>query len=71
MNVAFIGCGYVADIYARTLANYAHLDLVAVHDKNPQRAEAFSKEYGVPIAASLDAVLDDARIDIVVNLTNP
>ncbi len=71
MNVAFIGCGYVADIYARTLANYAELELAVVHDKNPQRAEAFSKMYDVPIASTLDAVLDDSRIDMVVNLTNP
>lgn len=71
MKVAFIGCGYVADIYARTLANYADLDLVAVHDRDGARAEAFSKAYDVPIAPTLDAVLDDSRIDIVVNLTNP
>lgn len=70
MNIAFIGCGYVADFYALTLRNHPQLKLVKVWDQDPERLEAFTKYWDVPAAASLeDALLSDVKV--VVNLTNP
>jgi predicted dehydrogenase len=32
MKIAVVGCGYVADSYAKTLANYPELELVGAYD---------------------------------------
>jgi predicted dehydrogenase len=71
LNIAMIGCGFVADYYIDTLANYPHLKLLGVMDRNQERAEKFSTFYSVPMYSSLEDVLSDSRIDIVLNLTNP
>lgn len=71
MNVAFVGCGYVADFYAITLKNHPQLNLVKVWDRDPERLRAFAQHWAVPAAQSLDEILRDPSIDLVVNLTNP
>ena len=72
VGIAFIGVGYVADLYMATLANWTgHLDLRGVFDRNPERQEVFASHYGVPTYPSMDALLADESVKIVVNLTNP
>lgn len=71
MNLAIVGCGFVADYYLSTLPNYPHLNLLGVMDRVPERAEHFSKHHNVPIYDSLKELLEDERVDIVLNLTNP
>jgi predicted dehydrogenase len=71
MRIAFVGCGYVADFYAATLPNHPALELVGAFDRNPERQHAFTEHYGVPGYPDLAALLDDARVELVVNLTNP
>lgn len=70
-GIAFIGCGYVADLYMQTLPAHPELRLVAVHDRDPERLAAFSTFHGVPARARLEQVLDDPAVEIVINLTNP
>ena len=72
MRIAYVGCGYVADFYHQTLANYHDtLKLAGVFDRDPERMTAFAAYYGVPTYASLEALLADDSVDIVLNLTNP
>lgn len=71
MRIAFIGCGYVADFYMLTLANHPGLELVSVMDRDAARAETFAAFHRVRRVATLREVLDDPRVEIVVNLTNP
>jgi predicted dehydrogenase len=71
MNIAFVGCGYVADYYATTLKNHASLNLAAVWDRDPVRLSAFCRHWKVKAARSLDELLSDRSIGLVVNLTNP
>ncbi|WND40138.1 Gfo/Idh/MocA family oxidoreductase (plasmid) [Streptomyces sp. BB1-1-1] len=66
-----MGCGYVADFYMATLPNYAHLRLIGVYDASAERAGKFSAHYGVPLYVSLEEILHDTSVEIVVNLTNP
>jgi predicted dehydrogenase len=70
MKLAIIGCGYVADFYITTLANYPTLEVVSVSDRDPRRAERFGAHYGLRVVNGLEAVLRGDS-DIVVNLTNP
>src|ERR1700678_2374855 len=71
MRIAIVGCGYVADFYMRTLRNHPELELVSVMDRDAHRSARFSKFYGTRRASSLAEVLDDPRVELVVNLTNP
>jgi predicted dehydrogenase len=71
VKIAVVGCGYVADHYMETLENHSNLQLLGVTDKRIERAEVLAKHYGVNVYPSLDAVLTDPDVQIVVNLTDP
>jgi predicted dehydrogenase len=71
MRLAFVGCGYVADLYMKTLREYRALDLAGVVDRDRARAERFASHYGVRKYDSLDELLGDRSVDTVLNLTNP
>ena len=71
MRIAIVGCGFVADYYLKTLPLHPNLELVGVMDRDPQRSENFSRYHSVPTYPSLEALLDDPQVSIVLNLTNP
>lgn len=71
MRIGILGCGFVADLYMRTLASHPALELVAAADHDPQRARAFAEHWQIPVKASLEDLLRDESIRIIVNLTNP
>ncbi len=71
MRIAIVGCGFVADYYLKTLPLHQELELIGVMDRDCDRAARFSAYHSLPTYPSLEALLDDPRIDIVVNLTNP
>ena len=70
MKIAFVGCGYVFDIYMRTRWAYPEMEILGVFDIDTRRAEVVRGHYGLSLYPSLDALLHDARVEIVVNLTN-
>lgn len=69
LRVAIVGAGNIAGPYAAELVAEPLVDLLGVTDLEPDRAAALAREVGVAIYPSLDAVLDDPRVDLVVNLT--
>jgi predicted dehydrogenase len=71
MRIALIGCGFVADYYISTLQSYPQLTVAGVMDRNPDRAERFAKCHSLPLYPSLQALLDDPNVELVLNLTNP
>ncbi|MGD0797000.1 MAG: Gfo/Idh/MocA family oxidoreductase [Acidobacteriaceae bacterium] len=71
MNLAIVGCGFVADYYLTTLALHPELKILGVMDRDAGRAELLSKTYGVAKYATLDELLGDNRVELVLNLTNP
>lgn len=70
-KIAFIGTGFVADYYMKTLQNYPDLNLTCCWDQNPQRLEQFCTYYDVQAANGLGEILAREDIDIIVNLTTP
>ena len=71
-GIAFVGAGYVADLYVQTLTNWSGtLALRGVHDRSAARQADFARHHGVGTYDDLDAVLADPTVEIVVNLTNP
>ncbi len=70
--VGIIGCGFVADLYMRSLALYPDIAVAAVYDRDPARLAAFADHWKVPPRRGLEAFLDALPEGaIVLNLTNP
>ena len=69
--LAVVGCGRAAVHYAETLQSYPHLQLTAAYDLVPERAQAFAARFGGRTCDSLDDLLADDSIEVVVNLTDP
>ncbi|ANE48614.1 oxidoreductase [Paenibacillus swuensis] len=71
VKVGIIGCGNISGIYFKNCKQYENLDLVACADLDVNRAQARAEEFGVPKAYSVDELLADTDIEIVINLTIP
>ncbi len=71
MRFGIVGCGYVADFYAKTLPNHPNLQLAGVFDTDADRSSAFAKRYGVHRYSSLEELLRGDTVALVANLTNP
>jgi predicted dehydrogenase len=71
MKVALVGCGFVADLYLLTLARYPSLQVAGAFDRDPQRLRECAAFHGVRACTSLDELLSDPNVQIVVNLTSP
>lgn len=71
MRLAFIGCGNVSTYYMNTLHLHPDLEMAGVMDIRSDRALKFSEYYGTKIYNSMEELLEDPTVDLVVNLTNP
>ncbi|MGE5469631.1 MAG: Gfo/Idh/MocA family protein [Bacteroidota bacterium] len=69
--IGIVGCGFVADYYVTTLANYPWIRVIGVFDIDMLRLNAFAAFHHLHKYDSLDALVEDRRVDIVLNLTNP
>jgi predicted dehydrogenase len=67
-RVGLIGCGNIAPMYARTLAELGWVELAAVADGVPERATAFAEKFSSR-AVSVEEMLGDPTIEAVINLT--
>jgi len=71
LNVAIVGCGFVADYYLATLPSHPELRILGMTDTVVERAELLSRLYRVPAYPTFAALLEDSQVDLVLNLTNP
>jgi predicted dehydrogenase len=71
MRLAFLGCGYVANMYRLTLPMHPELELAGVFDRETSRAENMARLTGASAYPSLEALLADDSVPLVLNLTNP
>ncbi|MGO4137713.1 Gfo/Idh/MocA family protein [Rhizobium brockwellii] len=70
LGVGIIGCGNISTTYFSLAPLFKGLKVLACADINAQAAEARAKEYGVK-AQTIDELLVNDEIDVVVNLTIP
>ncbi len=68
--VSVIGCGAISGAYLAAAKKFPILDIVALSDLNAAAAEARGAEFGVGVR-SVEAVLADPAIEVVLNLTVP
>lgn len=72
VGVAIVGCGYIADAYRHCLPMHAqNLQLRGAFDRDAARLAAYRSHWGDPVYASLEALLADAAVSIVINATDP
>lgn len=70
-GVTLIGCGFVADLYMRSL-QASGIAVIGAYDLRAERLAAFCDHWGVPRFASLEALLAATPKDgVILNLTNP
>lgn len=70
MRVGIVGCGAISGAYLQTFARLEAVRLVAVADIDAARAQAVADEQGVR-ALTVDELVSDASVDVVLNLTIP
>lgn len=71
VKTAIIGCGAISDAYLGTMIQkFKILEVVGCSDRNPEKAQAKAHKYGIQ-ALSIEELLADESIEIVVNLTTP
>ena len=69
--IAFVGCGYAADLYMKARHLHPDLNISGVHDLRRDRARVFAQHYGLSVYNELADLLADDRVEIVLNLTDP
>lgn len=69
--VGVIGCGNISGAYMRMLKTLPIVQVVACADLRMEAAQAMAEQYGVPRVLSVEALLADPSIEIVLNLTIP
>ena len=70
LAVGIIGCGNISGVYFEAGKKFEALNIVACADLDKARAEAKAQENGVR-ALTVDALVSDPDIDLVINLTIP
>src|SRR3989338_11489812 len=71
INIGIIGCGNISDTYLRTCKKFEIINVVACADIDVRRAQEKTRQYGVPKACSVEELLANPEIEIVLNLTPP
>ncbi|MDO8683291.1 MAG: Gfo/Idh/MocA family oxidoreductase [Armatimonadota bacterium] len=71
VKIGIIGCGNISGSYLRTAQVMKVLDTAACADIEMDRAQAKAEEFEVPKACTVDELLADPEIQLVVNLTTP
>lgn len=71
IRVGIIGCGNIFPAYVKGCRVFDILEVVACADVLVERAQARALEFDIPKASSVEELLNDPNVDVVVNLTVP
>ena len=71
IKVGVIGCGNISSIYLKNSKLLRILDIAACSDLYIDRARAKAEEFGIKKACSVEELLSDPEIQIVLNITIP
>ena len=69
-GIGFIGCGNISGTYFRLLPMFKNIEIIGCADLNQEVAQNQASEFGI-CAMTIDDLLQDQNIDIIVNLTVP
>ncbi|GIF77746.1 Gfo/Idh/MocA family protein [Asanoa siamensis] len=71
MRIGVVGCGKISGIYFKNLTQLPQTQVVRCADLDVERAKASAERFGVPAAGSVEDLLADPDVELVVNLTIP
>lgn len=70
--VSMIGCGFVADLYMRSLQAMDGIEVLGVYDRDAARLAAFCAHWNVPSQPDMASLLAaHPQNGLILNLTNP
>jgi predicted dehydrogenase len=70
IRVGIVGAGYISGAYLKAAKNFPDLAIVQCADAQRTNAEKRGEEFGLKVQ-SVDELLQDQSIDLVLNLTTP
>ena len=70
IRVGIIGAGYISAAYLKAAKNFPELAIVSCADALQTNAEKRGEEFGLKVQ-SVDELLQDKSVDLVLNLTTP
>jgi len=70
MKIGIIGCGNISNAYLRLAPMYSNVNIIGCADIDASRAQALASEFSIE-AMSVDQILSDESIELIVNLTVP
>lgn len=71
VKVGLIGTGMISKAYLKGLANFEIVDVAACADIDLERARAVAEEWHIPQVCTVEELLADPEIQLVLNLTIP
>ncbi len=71
VRVGVIGCGNIFPAYVKGCSAFQTLDLVACADLLPGRARTAAEQWHIPKACTVEELLADKDVQIIINLTIP
>jgi predicted dehydrogenase len=71
LGVGIVGCGNISGAYVDSVSRYPEMQLIGVHDQDPVATASLATAAGCEAFATLDELLADPRVAVVVNLTSP
>ncbi|HTE19357.1 MAG TPA: Gfo/Idh/MocA family oxidoreductase [Armatimonadota bacterium] len=71
VKIGIIGCGAISANYLKNAQNLPILEVTACADLELERARARAEEFGVPRACTVEELLADDDVEMVLNLTIP
>ena len=71
VKCGLVGCGNISEIYFKNSKVFESVEIVACADLMMERAEAKAAAHGIAKACSVDEMLADPEIQVVINLTIP
>jgi len=71
VRMGVIGCGAISGAYLGMAQNFPIVEVAACADLDAERARAQAEKFGVPRVLSVDELLRDDSIELVMNLTIP
>jgi predicted dehydrogenase len=71
MNIGVIGCGKISNVYLQAPRIFDILNIVACADIDMERARVQAERYSIPKALTVEQLLADPEIELVINLTIP
>ena len=71
VRVGLIGCGVISAAYLKGCQLFDIVEVTACADLFVERAQARAEEFNIPKACSVEELLADDEVDLVINLTIP